>query len=593
MLLFVLCFATMLAVVLTPARASPESSSFDVNVDHSVEVRDGGMLVVNETVRLSTKLGETAEPLTGYLLGFPYGYRTNLAYAFAYETANPTSRLELELNVGMGRVGLYGVNLVFPQAVDISDGKQYEFTVVFVFSNNIALGVSPLNETQVMYNASFPAYPSMTQRASETNVTVIVPAGLDYLSSSYEGQGINFTRSTLDSKQYFSFVKANVSEFSDVAGWFATAKATRALELLDVQEVNRTIELSGLEQVTVGDTYVMTSTSGNLSKVTVNLPKGAFDISASTELEDIPSSSLNSAQDRTYTTLSITFPAPFAKDEEARFAVNYQLPWKDYVATEDWKKFKTTLTLLESPEWTIRTLTANVNLPEGAVLVTIPSATSLNNIENGAFRSSLILTLQNVTRFDDLSLGLEYERVVFWDSFRPTLWTGSLAAIVAAIAAVLNAYKPAVTPLPTGIVPLSVEDLKTFIDLYDEERCLQQELESLEAQANKGKIPRRRYRVRKKTIEGRLSSLSRDLVTLRKKLGAAGPRYADMMRQLEIAEAEQQGVAANISRTEIRYRRGEISAAAYHKLLEDYYRRRDRAITTIDGVLLRLREELG
>lgn len=593
MLLFVLCFATMLAVALTPARALPESPSFTVSVDHAVEVRDGGTLVVNETVRLSTELGETTDPLTGYLLGFPYGFRTNLDYAFAYETAKPTSKLELELNVGMGRVGLYGVNVVFPKAMDISNGKQYEFTVVFVFSNNIALGVSQLNETQVMYNASFPAYPSLTQRASETNVTVIVPVGLDYLSSYYEEQGFSFTQTAANSKQYFSFVKANVSEFSDVAGWFATAKGSRTLELLDVKEVKRSIELSGLEQINVVDTYVLVSRSDDLPRATVNLPVGAFDVSASTELGDLLSSALDLTQGSTHTTLVIVFSIPFAKDEEARFSVSYQLPWEDRVATEDWKKFRTTLTVLESPEWTIRKLTANIDLPEGAVLVTNPSATSLSNVENGAFRSSLILSLENVTRFDDLSIGLEYERVVFWDSFRPTLWMGSLVAIVAAIAAVLSSYKPAVTPLPTGIAPLRVEDLRSFIDSYDEKGHLQREIESLEAQASKGKIPRRRYRVRKKTIEGRLSSLSRDLVTLRKKLSAAGPRYADMMRQLEVAEAEQQGVAANISRTEIRYRRGEISAAAYHRLLEDYYRRRDRAKTTIDGVLLRLKEELG
>ncbi len=591
--LFVLFFALMLGLVLKPARASPDNPSYNVNVDHAVEIRNGGMLVINQTVRLSTEPEETAELLTNYLLGFPYGYRTNLDYAFAYETANPSSRLELELNVGMGRVGLYGVNVLFPQAVDISNAKQYEFTVVFVFSDNVASEVSPFDETEVTYNASFPAYPSLTQMASETNVTIIVPDGLDYLSSYYEGQGINFTQTAANSKQYFSFTKANLSEFSDVSGWFAAAKAARALELLSVNEVKRSIELSGLEQIKVVDMYVMASRSDNLGEVTINLPIGAFDVSASTELGDIPSSDLKSTQGSTHTTLGIIFSTPFAENEEARFAVSYQLPWKDYVTTEDWKKFKTTLTVLESPEWTIRKLTVNMNLPEGAVLLTIPSAAGLSNIENGAYRSSLSLSLQNATRFDDLSMGLEYERVVFWDSFRPTLWIGSIVTIVAAIAAVLNSYKPTVTPLPTGIVPLRVEDLKNFIDSYDEKEHLQREIESLEAQASKGKIPRRRYRVRKKTIEGRLSSLSRDLVALRSRLSAAGPRYTDLMRQLEVAEAEQQGVVANINRTEIRYRRGEISAAAYHRLLEDYYRRRDRAKTTIDGVLLRLKEELG
>jgi hypothetical protein len=94
------------------------------------------------------------------------------------------------------------------------------------------------------------------------------------------------------------------------------------------------------------------------------------------------------------------------------------------------------------------------------------------------------------------------------------------------------------------------------------------------------------------TIESRLSALSRDLKTLQEKVRTAGPRYTDLMHQLEVAESELQGVEVDINRTEVRYRRGEISPTAYNKLLEDTYRRRDRAITTIDGVLLRLKEEI-
>jgi len=154
-------------------------------------------------------------------------------------------------------------------------------------------------------------------------------------------------------------------------------------------------------------------------------------------------------------------------------------------------------------------------------------------------------------------------------------------------------YKPLPTaPLPTAVMSVRAEDLKNFISYYDEKRRLLRETGSLEAAARKGRIPRRQYKVRRMTIDSRMSSLSRDLAALRDKLRKAGPRYAEMMRQLEVAETELQGVETDIGRTEIRYRRGEISTAAYHKLLEDSYRRRDRSQTTVDGVLLRLREEI-
>jgi len=98
--------------------------------------------------------------------------------------------------------------------------------------------------------------------------------------------------------------------------------------------------------------------------------------------------------------------------------------------------------------------------------------------------------------------------------------------------------------------------------------------------------------VRKRMLEGRLSTLSRDLTNLREKIRKGGPRYTDIMRQIEVAETMLEGVETDIRRVEARYRRGEISKGAYGKILEEYHRRRERAITTIDGVLLRLREEI-
>ncbi len=73
---------------------------------------------------------------------------------------------------------------------------------------------------------------------------------------------------------------------------------------------------------------------------------------------------------------------------------------------------------------------------------------------------------------------------------------------------------------------------------------------------------------------------------------AAGGQYADLMRQLEVAETEINEVEINIKNIDSRHERGELSLEAYRKLLADYERRRDKARTTISGILFRLREEI-
>jgi chromosome segregation ATPase len=148
-------------------------------------------------------------------------------------------------------------------------------------------------------------------------------------------------------------------------------------------------------------------------------------------------------------------------------------------------------------------------------------------------------------------------------------------------------------PVTLPAIPVYPKELKNFVDTYEEKRKITLELESLEKQAQKGKIPRRQYKVRRRTLESRLAVLSRDLAMLREKIRTVGARYADLMRQIEVAEAEMQAAEAEIRRTEVRYRRGEIAASVYRELLEGSYKRREKAKTTIDGVLLRLKEHVG
>jgi len=160
-----------------------------------------------------------------------------------------------------------------------------------------------------------------------------------------------------------------------------------------------------------------------------------------------------------------------------------------------------------------------------------------------------------------------------------------LVGILGAIALIWRAPK-----LPVPIFPIPSGDLRNFVASYDEKRRILSELESIEDQVRKRKISRRRYRVRRRTLGGRLSVLSRNLTGLRDKIRELGPRYANMMRQIEVAETELEEAETGVRRIRTRYRRKEISTSVYRKLLEDYDRRRDRARTTIDGILLRLRE---
>jgi DNA repair exonuclease SbcCD ATPase subunit len=135
------------------------------------------------------------------------------------------------------------------------------------------------------------------------------------------------------------------------------------------------------------------------------------------------------------------------------------------------------------------------------------------------------------------------------------------------------------------------EFVKSFVDEYEEKRKTMLDLESLESKMQKGKIPRRRYKVQKKILETKLNSLSRSVDESKQRMRASRGQYADLLGTLEVAETEINEVEGNIKSIEARHGRGDLSLESYRKLLGDYQRRREKADTTIDGILLRLREE--
>jgi len=578
-LLLLLTFFLILSLTLTKiqAKADPSASNVVVNqVNHIVQVRNGGLVVINDTVTLSVIDGS----LTGFSVGFPYQYHSYLDYAFAYEAADTSKRLEVTLNSGLGDPGFYAVNVGFGRS--LSGGSSYSFTVVFVFSGAVSTSVFQLEEgEEVVYNAAFPLYPSLEKNVSTCFVSVFFPVGFNYTGSGLEDKGLNFTRTTSGSNEVLTHVKNNLSEFALEPSWLTLIKTNIDFLVIRLDEVRQLVELEGAERVRVINTYQLTNNGTALSTLTLKLPQGAYDTSAWDELGTL--SFYSEAG-------TLTFRNPIQKDASTTFTLIYSLPLKNCVKRLSFGVFEFSFTSMEKFYYAIRKSTITVALPEGAEFQTFTNTPlSQSGVQRRVFQQILTFESENVTPFENLSLEITYSYLIFWSSFHPTMWMGTAVIVVAAIALLWRLPKPAVT-VPS--VTLRPEELKSFVEAYEEKRRNTVELESLEVQVRKGRIPRRHYKVRRRTLESRLSVLSRDLAALREKLWRTGGAYADMMRQIEVAETELQGVEADISRTEARYRRGEISSAAYRKLLEDSYRKRDRAKTTIDGVLLRLREEL-
>jgi hypothetical protein len=262
--------------------------------------------------------------------------------------------------------------------------------------------------------------------------------------------------------------------------------------------------------------------------------------------------------------------------------------------------------------------------PEGATIIT-PNLSSLGTsttLTRDSFQDTLTITRDEISYVDYSVPGMNtlqfsYNYNPVWVSFRPTLWA-SLLAVIGCIGAVFYrrrkpsekettvtrterhqitkptptiSAKPTKETIPVTGQRITQENVREFTDAYEEKKQLNSELKSLDLRAQKGKMPRRQYKVQRRAIEIRLETLGRNTSKLKSLFRASSGAYADLMKQLDSAEADLAEAEQKIKNLETSQNKGAISLENYKKNIADYQKLKDKAESTINGILLRLREK--
>lgn len=342
------------------------------------------------------------------------------------------------------------------------------------------------------------------------------------------------------------------------------------------EEVNREIILSQSGSILVSNAFKVINLEYLTKTILIGVPENAYNFVIRDEMGSLETSVKDNV-------MTVTLRNAIDTDETETLYLMFNLPWSDVVTLDNGNDYALSSTFYEEFNSTIETLTVSVVLPEGAKFQTAtqtPESIDENGLETVTF------SFVNVEPSDDLTFQVNYEYSIFWASFYPTIWV----AIIAVIVAVVFFVRGTQTTVSAPTIDVSPKDLKTFVATYDEKLAIKSELSSLEQRLQKGKIPRRKYKVRKKMLEGRLSAANRRLSALKSSICEAGSNYGRLMNQLEVAEATLDNAEQDMQRVTSRVNRGEISKSAYEKLAQEYQTRIDEAESKIDGVLLRLRD---
>jgi len=571
--LFVTLVATMVIISLTSfyVQSARASSSYSIeSVDHNVSVLYNGYVLINDTIAISGQTGS-------FSLGFPYEFGSSLIEAIAYDASDSSNLFPVTLNtplkddLGEDSPGFYGVS------VDFSKGTPQTFSVIFVFSHSL---LTQDSTDATKFTLVFPAFPSLTQTIPVCNCSIDA-AGGQYLTG------------TISS---FTYDAASLPAFTYNTSTVEFQSSTQNVTIFEIQQLNRVIDVNEFGETSVSDAYYITNNSTqSMSSVEIVVPPNASNLQVHDQLGRVLSTPLVVGANPTR--YQINFTLAINITEAGTFTVNYGVPSGVYVKKQGTNDFAFNMTFFEDTNIFIEQASVSFVLPEGTQLssfeTTLPG--KYYSVSHNIFQQTMTVNEQNIVSSDGFSVSFNYEYNPLWLAFRPTMWVWAVAIVGAAILAVWRrpgAHLAVAAPSATLGVRLRAEDIRAFVDAYEEKLKIGSEIDALDSRVQKGRIPRRRYKVQKKTLETRLGALDRTLAEIGGRMHSAGTHYSDLMRQLEVAETEIDEVEANMRSIETRQGRGEISLETYHKLLGDYERRKERCKTTINGILLRLREEI-
>ena len=543
------------------------------NVNQTISVLSNGCVLMNDTITLSGQ----APP--SFLLGFPYTFGSYVLRCVASDASNTSNTFPVSLSEPLeDHVGFYGIE------VDFSNGAPQAFNVQVLFSS-ILITQDPENST--LYVVTFPTFPSLVTSVDTFNGSIILPTNAQLIAGT-------ITNLTSD----LTYSQTNLAAFAYNTSSVEFNIANYGMQVYDVNQLSRQISVNAVGNIMGTDSYYITNLQVNstLSSVDVLLPPNVTQVTAQDQFgRTMSPPTQDTANMSSYT---VTFSTAVDPARSTYFTVTYSLPSGNYIEQQGGaNSFALSMTMFQDLDCYINRTTVTFILPQGATLQSFED--SLNGgsygISKNVFQEEVVINAQEVFSIDSFSVRIVYNYSPLWLGYAPTLWVLVLAMIGCLGVVVLRRPK---APVPVAAVPTAgmrvrPEYIRSFVESYEERMKIVSEIDSLESKARKGRLPRQRYKVQRKTLETRLNTVSRSLNEAKERMRSAGGHYAGLMRELEVAETGLNEYEANVKTIEARHSRGELSLEAYRRLLGDYQRRKEKVESTIDGVLLRLREEIG
>ena len=363
-----------------------------------------------------------------------------------------------------------------------------------------------------------------------------------------------------------------------------------------IESINREILISAWGIIRIRENIIIKNTGVlPIPKFTLNVPKSSKSVYVYDDIGDLERSDLTDNEDNpNVKSFSINLAqnrALLTPGSKYSFYVEYNLPFEEFTSL-NWFEQSVKLDLLTTTH-EFYVITENTKLIiEGCNSI---EYISINPDAISQTRGSTILTYihDQVSPIERFVIQFTFTVDLFDLLIRPLTLMLIIALIMSFYVIITKSRKKQEEKEELSGEFIPYNEIREFCSLYEEKNALLLEIRRSEQEAKRKKMAKKTYKniLTKNTMK--VDQIKQEIIPFKKSLIETNETFENIVKKLDVLDAERISVDDSLNLLETRYKRGRLpSKAAYEKLSEDFIKRRRKIDRTIDKLIQQLRSYL-
>ncbi|MHA1479511.1 MAG: hypothetical protein ACTSPU_15055, partial [Promethearchaeota archaeon] len=540
-------------------------------------------------------LNENDNPINSILIGIPLRDSSNLIYINTVGQTENTLLTERSHGV-MGSYEMVKIYFDSP----LLPSQETTINVKQTYNNLLSYDIAELEEgVNQLIHFNGLVFPILPYRSEGDVKSIYIIPTLAELHTRKQfnsmgnlvGGNIVYDLATSLSINHLDPFLENLNENNETTVSIKTLQLTG----LEIEKINREIFISpwgiikNTEEVTIENVGII-----GVGLFSLNIPVDAKNVKIYDDLGELFGDIINSPTDSSKKVLSIQLSqnrVSLSPTSKFKFFIEYNLPHEQYVSY-NWLQQSISINLLMTNyDFLIHEQTTKVVI-EGCGTIDYTSSPPEAIFKTVGTRI-LVYSSEMVSPFEKKIILFTYTVDIFDLVLRPTIFIMIIAFLSSIFVLIIKTRKREEdeSVFKKEFIPTS--EIREFCSLYEEKNALVLEIRNAENETKRKKMVKKTYKNLLTKNTAKIDQIKEEILPFKKILMETSDTYDNIIKKLDILDAERISVNDSLNLLESRYKRGKLpSKAAYQKLSSDFFNRRKKIDRTIDKYIQQLRSYL-